>query len=737
MNFEDLAKTFPDSYNAIDIEQIRSAFIFAKDAHKGQKRASGEPYFSHCVAVAFILVELKVPAIVVSAALLHDTVEDTAITMDDISKKFGDDIASLVDGVTKLSNIPHVSRADKLQESSEIDSGEILQRSVPVTHSKSRHQDLRTETLRKTLMAIGDDVRVVLIKLVDRLHNMRTLSYMPKDKQKRIAQETLDIFAPLASRLGIWQIKWELEDLGFRYTKPKEYEEIAQKLSDRRSNRESDVNKIIEEIKIFLEEGGIKAQISGRPKHIYSIYTKMIRKEKPFEMVRDLRGIRLLVSDIPSCYAALGIIHTNWRPIPNEFDDYIAAPKDNFYKSLHTAVIYSDGKPLEVQIRTPKMHQDAEYGIAAHWLYKEMGSKDDNYQQRINWLRRLMEWRQDVQDAQEFVDVIKSDVFEDRVYAFTPRGDIIDLSLGSTPIDFAYLVHTEVGNRCRGAKVNGKLVSLDYKLKTGDQVEILTAKRGGPSRDWLNPHLGLVNSQRARSKIRQWFKKQAREHNLSQGKTLLEKEFHKLGITDVDNMELAASFGFKSSEDIFVAIGCGDLSMRRIINHLQEFEEREDDPFFPIQTTSLDRNDSESVKVLGLKGILTNYAKCCNPVPGDGIVGYITRGRGATIHRKDCPNILRMKDKDRIVKVSWGEPKRTFPVIVQIKAYDRQGLLSDISTVLSNEGVNLRDIEINSSSNLATIKIMLDVSDINQLSKVLALIESLPNIMEAFRMKPG
>jgi len=737
MDFEDLVKSFPDSYSKIDIEQIRSAFIFAKDAHKGQKRASGEPYISHCIAVAYILVELKVPAIVVSAALLHDTVEDTSITLDDISNKFGDDIASLVNGVTKLSNIPHVSRADRLPENSKIGTGEILHNSTPVTHSKSRHQDLRTETLRKTLMAIGDDVRVVLIKLVDRLHNMRTLSYMPVNKRKRIAQETLDIFAPLASRLGIWQIKWELEDLGFRYTKPKEYKEIAQKLSDSRSNRESEVNKIIEEIKLLLEESGIKAQISGRPKHIYSIYIKMIRKEKPFEMVRDLRGIRLLVPDIPSCYAALGIIHTNWRPIPNEFDDYIAAPKDNFYKSLHTAVIYSDGKPLEVQIRTPKMHQDAEYGIAAHWLYKEMGSKDDNYQQRINWLRRLMEWRQDVQDAQEFVDVIKSDVFEDRVYAFTPRGDIIDLSLGSTPVDFAYLVHTEVGNRCRGAKVNGKIVSLDYQLKTGDQVEILTAKRGGPSRDWLNPHLGLVNSQRARTKIRQWFKKQAREHNLSQGKTLLEKEFHKLGITDIDNMVLAASFDFKSSEEMFVAIGCGDLSMRRIINHLQEFEEREDDPFFPIQTTSLDRKDSESVKVLGLKGILTNYAKCCNPVLGDSIVGYITRGRGATIHRKDCPNILRTKDKDRIVKVSWGEPKRTFPVIVQIKAYDRQGLLGDISTVLSNEGINLRDIDINFSNNLATIKMMLDVSDINQLSKILAIIESLPNIMEAYRMKPG
>jgi GTP pyrophosphokinase len=667
MKFEDLEKSFPDNYSAIDIEQIRSAFIFAKDAHKGQKRASGEPYITHCVAVANILVELKVPAIVISAALLHDTVEDTSITLDDIREKFGKEIASLVDGVTKLSKIPRVSRADKLQENNTNDTGEITERSGSVVHSKSRHQDLRTETLRKTLMSIGDDVRVVLIKLVDRLHNMRTLSYMPETKRKRIAQETLDIFAPLANRLGIWQIKWELEDLGFRYTKPKEYKAIAQKLSDRRSNRESEVNKIIEELKNILQEGGIKAQISGRPKHIYSIYTKMIRKEKPFEMVRDLRGVRLIVSDVPSCYAALGIIHTHWRPIPNEFDDYIAAPKDNFYKSLHTAVIYSDGKPLEVQIRTTEMHQDAEYGIAAHWLYKEIGSKDDHYQQRINWLRRLMEWRQDVQDAQEFVDGVKSDVFEDRVYAFTPRGDIIDLSLGSTPIDFAYMVHTEVGNRCRGAKVNGKLVSLDYQLKTGDQVEILTAKRGGPSRDWLNPHLGLVNSQRARAKIRQWFKKQAREHNLSQGKTLLEKEFHKLGITDIDLADIATTFEFKSSEDMYVAIGCGDLSIRRIINHLQEFEEQEDDPLLPIQVVSLDRKDSDTVKVLGLKGILTNYAKCCNPVPGDDIAGYITRGRGATIHRKDCPNILRTKDKDRIVKVSWGEAKRTFPVMIQIE----------------------------------------------------------------------
>lgn len=737
MRFKDLEKSFPDNYSTSDVEQIKSAFIFAKEAHKGQKRASGEPYISHCISVADILIGLRVPAIVISAALLHDTVEDTSVTLKAIKEKFGKEIASLVDGVTKLSKLPHVSRADKLSEKNTNNNDDAKQRSELSISTKSRHRELRTETLRKTLMAMGDDVRVVLIKLVDRLHNMRTLSHMPDKKRKRIAQETLDIFAPLANRLGIWQIKWELEDLGFRYTRPEEYKKIAQKLSDRRSIRESEVNKIIEDLGNILENGGIKAQISGRPKHIYSIYTKMIRKEKPFEMVRDLRGLRLLVPDVPSCYAALGIIHTQWRPIPNEFDDYIAAPKDNFYKSLHTAVIYSDGKPLEVQIRTPKMHQDAEYGIAAHWLYKEIGSKDDHYQQRINWLRRLMEWRQDVHDAQEFVDGVKSDVFEDRVYAFTPRGDIIDLSLGSTPIDFAYMVHTEVGNRCRGAKVNGKLVSLDYQLKTGDQVEILTAKRGGPSRDWLNPHLSLVNSQRARAKIRQWFKKQARKHNLSQGKTLLEKEFQKLGITDVALEDISAAFDFKSSDDMYVAIGCGDLSIRRIINHLQEFEEREDDPLFPIQTVSLDRKDSDTVKVLGLKGILTNYAKCCNPLPDDDIVGYITRGRGATIHRKDCPNILRMKDKERIVKVSWGEAKRTFPVMIQIRAYDRQGLLGDISTIMSNEGINIQDININFSKNLATIKVMLDVGDINQLSKVLTITESLPNVMQAYRVKPG
>ncbi|MCJ7518268.1 MAG: bifunctional (p)ppGpp synthetase/guanosine-3',5'-bis(diphosphate) 3'-pyrophosphohydrolase [Anaerolineaceae bacterium] len=739
MIYEDLEKVFPDSYGVVERELIKNAYQFAEKAHADQLRASGEPYITHCVSVAKILAELKVPPIVISAALLHDTVEDTKITLEELRNKFGPEIAQLVDGVTKLTNLPRVKRAEgRVKESQQDGERQKDEDSTLISEElqKSRRKDLATETLRKTLMAMGDDVRVVLIKLADRLHNMRTLSYIPESKRKRIAKETLEIFAPLANRLGLWQIKWELEDLSFRYTQPDDYKSIAEKLADRRINRETEVNKIIQELQKLMTEGGIKAEITGRTKHIYSIYQKMQQKDKTFENVRDLRGVRLMVNDIPSCYAALGVIHTHWRPIPNEFDDYIAAPKDNFYQSLHTAVIYSDGKPLEIQIRTQEMHENAEFGIAAHWLYKEKGYKDDQYQSRINWLRKLMEWRQDVEDAQEFVDGVKTDVFEDRVYVFTPRGDIIDLPIGATPIDFAYMVHTEVGNRCRGAKINGKLVTLNYQLKTGDQVEILTAKRGGPSRDWLNIHLGLVNTQRSRAKIRQWFKKQDRDQNLSHGRDMLDRELKRLGIVDLDIEDLAKSFGYKASEDLYVALGCGDLAIGRIVNLIQEDEEEKEELFTP-KVPEVERKDSESVNVLGLKGILTNIAKCCNPAPGDDIIGYITRGRGATIHRRDCPNVLRMKDHERIVKVTWGEPKRTFPVMVQVKAYDRQGLMGDISTVLANEGINMRDINVKITNNLATINLMLDIGDISQLSRLLTLTESLPNVMEAFRVKPG
>lgn len=737
---DNLLEVLPENYSMVDRNFIIQAYQYAEEAHTGQKRMSGEPYISHCVAVAILLAELHVQPVVVAAGLLHDTVEDTAITLEDIRRDFGDEVGNLVDGVTKLTHLPRVSRAD--QHDAEIFSNntdkdaeeqEIL---LDSQLARDRRKELANETLRKTFLAMGEDIRVILIKLADRLHNMRTLGYMPEKKRKRIAQETLDIFAPLANRLGIWQFKWELEDLGLRYTNPEKYKEIAQNLAETRAEREKQLSAITDNMAKLINEAGIKVDISSRNKHIYSIYRKMVDKDKPFELVRDLRGVRLIVPDVPSCYAVLGIIHTHWRPIPNEFDDYIAAPKDNFYQSLHTAVLYDDGKPLEVQIRTPEMNQNAEYGIAAHWRYKEKGPRDEQYEQRINWLKKLMEWRQEVEDANEFVDGMKTDVFQDRVYVFTPRGDIIDLPAGATPIDFAYTVHTEVGNRCRGAKVNGKLTSLDYTLKTGDQVEILAAKQGGPSRDWLNPNLGLVKTQRARSKIRSWFKHQNREQNLAQGKEILERELRRLGLPDYNLEKLAKGFDYSSLDDLYVAVGCGDISIGHIINTLSEGQ-ADETHLFEIKPSPPKDLTENAVSVLGLRNILTNFARCCNPVPGDAIVGYITRGRGATIHRQDCPNILRMKDRDRIVRVAWGEPKHTFPVEIQIKAYDRQGLMGDISTVLSNENINLKDIKINVTHNLASLLMVVEISDIVQLSRVLTRIESLPNVMEAHRLNPG
>jgi GTP diphosphokinase / guanosine-3',5'-bis(diphosphate) 3'-diphosphatase len=742
MRIEDLLEALPETYNPVDRDLILRAYSFAEKAHQGQKRASGEPYITHCLAVAIILADLRVPPVVVIAGLLHDTVEDTPVTLDLIRREFGDEVGKLVDGVTKLTNLPRVSRVDQHAEADLLDEehpgqhGRSTPEAFPEPNPKSRKKDLNSETLRKTFMAMGEDVRVVLIKLADRLHNMRTLGYMPELKRKRIAQETLDIFAPLANRLGIWQIKWELEDLAFRYVNPDKYKEIAENLAERRVDRERQIKSILENLTEILNQAGIQGKITGRPKHMYSIYRKMVEKGKPFEMVRDLRAVRVIVPDIPNCYAALGVIHTHWRPIQHEFDDYIASPKDNFYQSLHTAVIYDDGKPLEIQIRTPEMDQSAEYGIAAHWRYKEGITRDKDYEQRVNWLRRLMDWRQDVEDAQEFVDGLKTDVFQDRVYVFTPRGDIIDLPSGSTPIDFAYHVHTEIGHRCRGAKVNGKLVTLDYELKTGDQVEILTAKQGGPSRDWLNVNLGLVNTQRARSKIKQWFKLQDREQNLSQGKIILEREFKRLGI-NLDLDQLTHEFEYKNSEDLYVALGCGDISVGRIINKLSEADKEKLDTLFSSKINIDKKASPDTITVLGLKGILTTIARCCNPVPGDPIIGYITRGRGATIHRQDCPNILRLKEHERMVKVTWGEPQKTYPVSLQVKAYDRQGLMVDISNILTNEGINILNVDVKVNHNLAAINLIVEVGDISQLSRVLTKIENLPNVMEAHRLHPG
>jgi GTP pyrophosphokinase len=731
---EKLLEQLPENYSITDRELVMRAYQVAEEAHREQKRHSGEPYINHCIAVANILAELKVPSEVIAAGLLHDTVEDTPMTLGDIRREFGDTVKILVDGVTKLSHLPRVSRGDQHAEKNGIDTEEALLEPAALL---GRKEDMVSETLRKTFLAMGEDVRVVLIKLADRLHNMRTLGHMPEHKRKRIAKETIEIFAPLANRLGIWQLKWELEDLSFRYVNPEKYKEIAEQLAERRPDREAQLEEIKINLVKLLAKNNIQSEISGRPKHIYSIFKKMQKKDKAFNMLYDVRAVRLIVPDVPSCYAALGVIHTTWRPIPGEFDDYIAAPKDNFYQSLHTAVVYDDRRPLEVQIRTQEMHLNAEYGIAAHWRYKEGSAKlsDKNFEQRINSLRSMMEWRSDVKDAAEFVESMRTDVFQDRVYIFTPRGDIIDLPAGSTPLDFAYHVHTDIGHRCRGARVNGKLVPLYQELKTGDQVEVLTAKRGGPSRDWLNPNLGLVRTGRARSKIKVWFKKLEDEQNLSQGRSALERELQRLGITELNFEKLARELGFKIPDEMFISLGNGDLSIGKIIKQFSQDEEVQD--ILAVNAAPTETTSTDVVEVVGLKGMLSNMARCCNPMPGDQIVGFVTRGRGATIHRQDCPNILKTKDRERLLQVGWGHVERTFPIPVKVKAYDRQGLMGDVSTLLADENVNIVNVSVNVNRSIADLRLIIEVRDFTQLSRILTRIENLPNVMEAHRTNPG
>ena len=716
MKLERLLEALPQQIPQSDEEQIRRAYEVAKKAHKGQKRASGEPYINHCLAVATIMAELGAPNPTIVAALLHDTAEDTDLTLDDIHDDFGPEISQLVDGVTKLTQLPRVSRRNQGQ--------------------RPERRELANETLRKTFLAMGDDVRVVVIKLADRLHNMRTLSHLSAEPRERIAIETIEIFAPLASRLGIWQIKWELEDLSFRYVHPDEYKMVADQVANRRVDREQDIKAIRDEVRSLLIETDIEAEVQARPKHLYSIYRKMERKDVPFEEVYDVRGVRVLLETESDCYLALGFIHNRWKPVPGTFDDYIATPKDNFYQSLHTAVIFDDGKTVEVQIRTPEMDENAEFGIAAHWRYKEGRAPDDGFERRVDWLRSLMEWRQDITDAGDFVDAMKSDVFEDRVFVFTPQGDVIDLPVDSTPIDFAYHIHTEIGHRCRGARVNGKLVSLDTNLNTGDSVEILTTKRGGPSRDWLNPSLEMVKSQRARTKIRQWFRKQDREQNISHGRQLVEREARRLGIQGLDIDQLAEEMKYPSADDLLAAAGVGDINLGKIVNRAAERDQSQLAIPKPIGRPSAPKEGAE-VSVLGLTGLLTHLGRCCNPVPGDPIIGYVTRGRGATIHRQDCPNVLRIRDKERLVSVSWGKAKDTYPVSVQIRAYDRDGLMRDVSTLVSNEGISMSSIHVSTDESLAIFDLVMGITDLAQLSRVLNRLEALPNVLEARRVQPG
>ncbi|NTU65018.1 MAG: bifunctional (p)ppGpp synthetase/guanosine-3',5'-bis(diphosphate) 3'-pyrophosphohydrolase, partial [Chloroflexi bacterium] len=533
---------------------VLKAYQTADTLHEGQKRTSGEPYVQHCLAVSNILADLGLDAPTLTAGLLHDVLEDTSDTRAQMEKEFGKEVLSLVEGVTKLGQFDHLD-----------------------SQAARSYDERELESLRKMFLAMVDDPRVILIKLADRLHNMRTLGVLPDERRQRIARETLELFAPLANRLGIWQIKWELEDLGFRYQYPEKYKEIAQLIDERRPDREEYLNRVSCNLQERLKAEGINAEISGRPKHIYSIWKKMERKGS-FDQVYDVRAIRVLVDTMAQCYAALGIVHSIWRPIRGEFDDYIANPKDNLYQSLHTAVVADEGRTLEVQIRTREMHESAELGIAAHWRYKEGGKRDPKYEEKIAWLRSLMDWRHDVGDAREFVDSLRSDVFQDRVYVFTPKGKLVDMSTGSTPIDFAYHIHTDIGDRCRGARVNGALVSLDYQLQTGDRVEIITAKRGGPSRDWLNPNLGYVKTQRARTKIKQWFKKQDREQNIAQGREAVERELHRLSLDAMAHESVAKLFGFDKTDDFFEKIGGGDISSQAIVSKVIEADRKANPP---------------------------------------------------------------------------------------------------------------------------------------------------------------
>ncbi len=714
MDFESWLVSLENGRSEAERELLRRAFETASHAHANQKRASGEPYIQHCLAVAQMLAELHLDTATLAAALMHDTMEDTPVTYEELEGEFGGEIAKLVDGVTKLGQI------DQLSGMSE----------------RNIKEDTKAESLRKMFLAMVDDVRVVLIKLADRLHNMRTLSSLPEYKRRRIARETLEIFAPLANRLGIWQMKWELEDLSLRHLEPETYKEIATLIDERRPDRERYITEIVNRVREELSKAGIRADVSGRPKHIYSIYRKMKRKGVDFDQIYDVRGVRVLVESVRDCYTALGAIHSLWRPIPGEFDDYIATPKDNMYRSLHTAVVGPEGRPLEVQIRTYEMHYTAELGIAAHWRYKEGHKQDPVFDNKIAWLRQLMEWRQEVTDAREFIDSLKTDVFQDRVYTFTPRGDIIDLPTGSTPIDFAYHIHTEVGHRCRGAKVDGKLVGLDYQLRNGDQVEILTAKRGGPSRDWLNPHLGYVKTSRARSKIRQWFKRQNRDENIVQGREVLERELKRLGLDETPFDQIARKFNFDKVDDLMAAIGGGDINAHQIAGRALELVQPEEETLEIPAVRVTPIAPTTGIRVRGVGDLLTNLAHCCNPLPGDAIVGYITRGRGVTIHRQDCPNILRTNDRERLIEVDWGpEITETYPVDVRVEAYDRQGLLRDIASVVADEAINLSaaNVMTRKKDHMATMVVTLEIADIDQLSRVLARIERLPNVLEARR----
>jgi GTP diphosphokinase / guanosine-3',5'-bis(diphosphate) 3'-diphosphatase len=712
VTWDTLAAVIDEHIPGMDKTKVRRAYEFANDQHENVLRKSGEPYISHPIAVAIILAEMQLDPDTIAAALLHDVIEDTDTNYEDIETTFGEIVAKLVDGVSKLGRIQWTPEQQE---------------------QASREKERQAESLRKMFLAMVDDIRVVLIKLADRLHNMRTLEHMPRAKQLRSAQETMEIYAPLANRLGIWQVKSELEDLALRYLDPQTYYSVERALARRGTDRERYLTEVITQLHSALADAGIEAEIYGREKHITSIVRKMERKSRRLEEIYDVLGIRVLVNEKKDCYGALGVIHTMWHPIPGEFDDYIATPKESMYQSIHTAVLGSEGTPIEIQIRTSEMHQVAEYGIAAHWRYKEGAKSDQNLEAKITWLRQLMDWRDEVVDAQEFVESLKSDVFQEMIYVFTPRGDIIELPAEATPIDFAYRIHTEVGHQCVGAKVNNQLVPLDYKLQNGQVVQIMTSKtKVGPSRDWLMSSNGYIKTASAREKVRQWFRRQEREENIHQGRNILERELRRLGIeAKID--EVAKQFPrYNKTDDFLAAIGYGAVSPQQIATRLAEDEDRK---VLRRQTSQQSTTSPVGINVTGIGDLYTRLASCCKPVYGDPIIGYVTRGRGITVHRDDCQNVANVDESGRLVQVSWGtEHRELYPVNVRIDAWDRVGLLRDVTGLVADEKVNALNVMTRvNDDRTVTVLMTLEVNGVQQLSQILQKLEAIRDVFDVKR----
>jgi guanosine-3',5'-bis(diphosphate) 3'-pyrophosphohydrolase len=712
VRLEDIVERIQNYHPDADVDLLRRAYIFSAKAHQGQTRLSGESYLVHPIEVAAILANLKLDAATVAAGLLHDTIEDTPITSEEIVSLFGEEVAMLVDGMTKLSRMELQSREQR-----------------------------EADNFRKMIVAMAKDIRVILIKLADRLHNMRTLKSLPPEKQKRIAQETLDIYAPLANRLGISRIKTELEDLAFMYLNPEAYKDLSQKVNQRRVERESYINELIEIIKRQLAEHGYKGEVKGRPKHFYSIYQKMEKQGISFEDVYDLIAIRIITDTKVNCYAILGLIHSLWTPVPGRFKDFIGVPKSNLYQSLHTTVIGPKGERVEFQIRTEEMHRLAEEGIAAHWRYKEKSAVSQREEQQFAWLRQLLEWQRDLPDAKEFMETVKGDLFPDVVYVFTPRGDVKELPQGSTPVDFAFSVHTDIGNQCVGAKVNGKIVPLKHVLHNGDKIEVITQTGHTPSRDWLK----FVKTSKARTRIKAWLKAEERRRSILLGRELLEKDLrkHELSPSKVfrsdDLLKVANDMSHNTLDDLLAAIGYGKVSAHMVANKIAPDRPHiEPIPKKPPQKQA--KPSGSTMKISGMENMLIHLSKCCNPVPGDKVVGFITRGRGVSIHTVDCPNVGElMFDKERLIEVSWGDfQPGAHAVKISVRTEDKPGLLANVSSSISATEANITHAEaITGDDKQATLNFTIDIKDVEHLNRIIKNIETINGVLDVKRVKTG